>query len=64
VDGSDNSMSALTDEDLKNLVLFMERAPCTGREAMGWTQTYQALHAEIARRASAKPPAIPEQEKP
>ena len=52
-------MSALTDEDLKNLVLFMERAPCTGREAMGWTQTYQALHAEIARRAQQPAPLKP-----
>jgi hypothetical protein len=31
-----------------NAILFMKRVQCTGEECGAWTQTYQALHADIA----------------
>lgn len=32
---------------LVNLALFLERAPLTGKEALAWTETYQAVVAAI-----------------
>lgn len=30
-------------ENLKNAMIFMERASATGKECIAWVQTYQAL---------------------
>lgn len=32
---------------LVNIALFMERVPVTGKEAMAWAETYQAVTEEI-----------------
>lgn len=32
---------------LVNITVFMKRAQCTGEEALGWSETYQAVVAEI-----------------
>jgi hypothetical protein len=32
---------------LKNILVFMDRTPCTGKEAIGWVETYQAVQREI-----------------
>jgi len=40
---------------LQNLKVFMERAQATGKEAIGWAETYFALEGEI--RDLSKPPA-------
>ncbi len=52
---------------LVNITVFMDRAQCTGKEALGWAETYQAVIAEInafdaAQQAAAKalvPPDAP-----
>jgi hypothetical protein len=37
----------LSREKLVNILVFMERVPCTGKEAFGWAQTYEAVQGEI-----------------
>jgi hypothetical protein len=37
----------LTRPNLVNILAFMERASCQGKEALGWVETYQAVAAEI-----------------
>lgn len=39
----------LTRATLVNILIFMERAQCSGKEAVGWVETYQAVGAEIQR---------------
>lgn len=34
---------------LVNIALFLERVPVTGKEALAWAETYQAVNAEIVR---------------
>lgn len=42
---------------LVNILVFMDRATCTGKEALGWAETYQAVQREInAIDNSAAPP--------
>lgn len=38
---------ALSRENLVNAALFMDRATTTGKEALAWVQTYQAISDEI-----------------
>jgi len=37
----------LTRDKLVNVLLFMERVTVTGKEALAWTQTYEAVTKEI-----------------
>lgn len=34
-------------ENLKNALIFMERASATGKECIAWVQTYLALQADL-----------------
>lgn len=49
----------LTQDTLKNIVLFMQQAPHgEGVQAVAWAETFMAVHAEIAA-MEAKKPAVP-----
>jgi hypothetical protein len=37
----------LTRDKLVNITIFMERAQATGKEALAWSQTYEAVVEEI-----------------
>lgn len=50
----------LTRPLLMNIALFLERVQCQGKEALAWTETYQAVGAEIqAIDAATKAPVQP-----
>lgn len=46
----------MTAENLKNAMVFLERATATGKECFAWVQTYAALQADyVAATTPAKP---------
>lgn len=45
--------------DLTNILLFMERVPCTGKEALAWAQSYAAVQAEIKVLSTPPVPQVP-----
>lgn len=47
----------MTKAILQNLIVFMNRVPVTGQEALAWAETYAAVNAELAELN--KPPAPP-----
>jgi hypothetical protein len=47
---------------LQNILVFMERATATGKEAIAWSQTYAAVQAAI--QALDQPPAPPDEKLP
>lgn len=42
-------------ENLKNAMIFLERASATGKECFAWVQTYQALTVELQLALAAVP---------
>lgn len=42
-------------DDLKNAMVFLERATATGKECFAWVQTYAALQTEYLRATTPAP---------
>lgn len=40
---------------LQNILIFMERVQCTGKECGAWTETYQAVASELQVRRTPAP---------
>ncbi len=48
---------------LVNIAIFLERVPVTGKEALAWSETYQAVQQEIAILSTPQPKTLPILEK-
>lgn len=48
----------MNESTLQNLLLFMDRVTCTGKECMAWAETYQSVHMQLASLRAAEQQAI------